>query len=482
MSHNPRSLYDVVSDAPRRPVFTKDQLTALSQRIIHFTTADVVSVSVTHTARVVSRMANGRVLTNDDGDELDILVCTMFGEKGMVQIRVNQLDDTMLRAAVTRAEAIARMVTGYSEPVKPIQRTVQDSYVPVHLWHDDTIDAMTTTRETVIPELLETVSRAGLNAAGFLGFMARSEAALTKEGIFAFNEETDCELTITARSDDNRSSGWGGQAARSWSQIQPAAVAARAIEMAHRSANPVAVEPGRRTAILSPEAVVQLLRFLSGEFNAFPTDQGGTAFSRHPRGNKLGQHVFDSRLKMGSDPADPDGGYRPYFGSYSQLGLGNPAMTWIEGGVLKNLAYDVGWAMVKGKTYADIPSSFRLSGGTTTVDEMIAQCREGIYVNRFSGVELLDLSTGLSTGVTRDGCFLVKDGKISKSVKNFRFLESPFFFLNRIEALGVPVRATFGYTPPAPTNDGAATWPRPPIIVPPMMVRDFNFCSLADAV
>jgi predicted Zn-dependent protease len=117
---------------------------------------------------------------------------------------------------------------------------------------------------------------------------------------------------------------------------------------------------------------------------------------------------------------------------------------------------------------------------------MIAQCKEGILVNRVSDVEMVDEYTCVLTGVTHGGCFLIKDGRIFKPVKNFRFLESPFFFLNRIEALGVPERAAFGFTPrgenePAWDSHGGA-WPRPPLIVPPMMVRDFNFTALSDAV
>jgi predicted Zn-dependent protease len=223
---------------------------------------------------------------------------------------------------------------------------------------------------------------------------------------------------------------------------------------------------------------VQVIRFLAEQFDAQATDDGATGFSRRPRGNKRGQRVFDPRLNMRSDPADPEGGYRPYFAE----GHATPAMSWVENGVLKNLAYGPRYAMMRGKAYAAMPYSIRLSGGTTSIEQMIAQCQEGIYVNRFSAVDLVDPRTGLTTGVTRDGCFLIKNGKIDRSIKNFRFLESPFFFLNNIEALGAPERATFGYTPKSFYEMGPADWPRLPIIVPPMMVRDFNFSSLSDAI
>jgi len=458
---------------------TREQLTALAKRIMAMASTDVLEVKVSHVARVITILANGQVLGSDDGDDVSIRVAMISGDYSrQAAINLNQIDDTTLRAMIQWCEAEVRSRIGYRERLIPAQQRVQDTYLPVHLWHDATVGAMATARSDVVPELLATVSRAGLTAAGFLGLMARADAVMTNDGIFAFHEETDSEITVTARTPDGKGSGWGGQAVRNWDQMRPPDVAARAVDVAKRAANPVALEPGRRTAILSPAAVAQVLRFLADQFDALGTDTGTTAFSKAPRGNKLGQRVVDARINMRSDPADPEGGFCPWF----DLGLANSNMSWVEHGVLKNLAYYLGYAMARGKPYSEIPLSIRVSGGSASVDQMIANCADGVYVNRFSGVDLIDRSTCLTTGVTRDGCFYVKDGKISKAIKNFRFLESPFFFLNKIEMLGVPERAAFGFTPKSLYESGIDAWPRRPIIVPPMMVRDFNFNAIADAV
>jgi predicted Zn-dependent protease len=116
---------------------------------------------------------------------------------------------------------------------------------------------------------------------------------------------------------------------------------------------------------------------------------------------------------------------------------------------------------------------------------MIAQCDEGVYVNRLSGMSDVDHTTGLVTGVTRDGCFYIKNGKIEKSVKNFRILESPHFVFNKLLAIGPTARVALGYNPRAAGSvfwDAFNEWPGRPMIVPPMMVGDFNFSALADAV
>jgi predicted Zn-dependent protease len=199
----------------------------------------------------------------------------------------------------------------------------------------------------------------------------------------------------------------------------------------------------------------------------------------------LGERVFDERLTLFTDPNDPMGGDFPFFADDATP---SGASTWIEGGVLRALSYNPGDAAGMGKTPIQQPYSLHMlpAPGTTTatIEEMIASCARGIYVHRFSGVKIMDFGSAAMAGTTRDGCFLVKDGKIHGPVANFRFYESPFLMCNRIMAVGVAERVAFGYRPS--TSWGGVRrddqWPFAPIIVPPLMVRDFNFSSLSDAV
>jgi predicted Zn-dependent protease len=121
------------------------------------------------------------------------------------------------------------------------------------------------------------------------------------------------------------------------------------------------------------------------------------------------------------------------------------------------------------------PFCVRMTGGLTTVEEMIAQCERGVYVHRFTSIHVVDGWSGMMDGFTRDGCLLIMDGKIKKPVKDFRFYESPVLAFNRVLALGTPRRVSFGFTPRDPG------WPSSPVIAPPMMIRDFNFSALADS-
>jgi predicted Zn-dependent protease len=144
-------------------------------------------------------------------------------------------------------------------------------------------------------------------------------------------------------------------------------------------------------------------------------------------------------------------------------------VTWIDHGVLVNLPNSRRESLDQLQSDVAFPSSgaFRMSGGTTTITEMIATTKRGILVTRFFGLLELDRRSMLRTGLTRDGLWLIENGTISRAIKNFRFTESPLFVFNNVETLGVPV-PVFS--------------PGTPAIVPPVKARDFSFTSLVDAV
>jgi predicted Zn-dependent protease len=247
-----------------------------------------------------------------------------------------------------------------------------------------------------------------------------------------------------------------------------AAVAARAIEKARRSVNPVAVEPGNYTVILEPTAVANLVQLIAFALNARNADEGRSFFSLAGGKNKLGQKIVDERVSLVSDPLDPEA----YANTFTAEGLPTRRTAWIENGVVKNLAYDRYWAGQKGVSATPLIGSLRMTGGTASTEEMIASTRRGILVTRFWYIRPVDPRTILYTGLTRDGTFLIENGKITRAVKNLRYNYSPIFLLNNIEAMGQPVRVSA-------SEDGS---PGFAVVVPPVKARDFTFTSLSDAV
>jgi predicted Zn-dependent protease len=230
----------------------------------------------------------------------------------------------------------------------------------------------------------------------------------------------------------------------------------------------VAIEPGRYTVVLEPTAVGNLLQLITGAMNARGADEGRSFFSKPGGGNKIGDKVVDERVTITSNPFDPDTYGTPFTGE----GLPTGPVTWIEKGVVKNLNYDRYWAQKQGKQPTGSAGGLKMPGGNETIESLIAACERGVLVTRFWYIRGVDPRSILYTGLTRDGTFLIEQGKIVKAIKNFRFNESPVVMLNNVLAMGRPVRVSASES----GNAGA------PVVVPPLLVRDFNFTSLSDAV
>jgi predicted Zn-dependent protease len=267
------------------------------------------------------------------------------------------------------------------------------------------------------------------------------------------------------RNPQGTGSGWAGVDWNDWSRIDTQRLSDIALDKCVRSANPVAVEPGRYTAILEPQAVCDLMHFVMHNIDRVLAESGTGPFAAGHGQSKIGQKVMDSRITISADPMDPDLGCPPF----SSSGHVYHPVTWVKDGILKELAYYRPYGIRNLGKNSGLPNSgaFRISGGTTTVDEMIATTKRGVLVTRFSDLHLIDINSLLLEGYTRDGLWLIENGKISKAVKNFRFAESPMFVLNNVEQLGAPQRVFH---------------PGAPAIVPPIKARDFNFISLSEAI
>jgi predicted Zn-dependent protease len=313
---------------------------------------------------------------------------------------------------------------------------------------------------------LEPARKAGdLQAAGFLVVNTGASAFGNSKGGFAYHRTTRANYTLTVRSADGTGSGWAGAEDNDWAKIDFAKVSNSAIEKARLSRNPVAIEPGRYTVILEPQAVGDLVSLLAFSLQARLADEGRSAFAKAGGGNKIGERIMDPRVTILSDPQDPQMLLQPFDGQ----GFPSRRMVWIENGVLKELAYTRFWAQKQGKIPTPGAGSLKMVGGTTTAEEMIRSTPRGILVTRLWYLRSVDPRTILFTGLTRDGTFLIENGKITKAVKNFRFNESPLFMLNNLEAIGPSIRI-------AGAESGGS------IVTPTIKVRDFNFTSLSDAV
>jgi predicted Zn-dependent protease len=454
----PRSLRDVARHLSR------DEAEAICKRVLEFSTADECRVTINSGVRANTRFAVNQISTAGDNYNAAVGIRAVFGKR-VANVTVNRLDEAALRDAVQNAERIAKLAP---EDPELLPELGPQQYEDGIVWNDATASLEPEARADAVREITERARAAGLVSTGYLEAQAQAFAVANSKGLFAYQRSTAVAFTTTVRTEDGKGSGWAGASDNDFSRIDPRALAERAIEKARRSVNAAAIEPGRYTVVLEPTAAANLIQLIAGSLNARSADEGRSFFSKPGGGNKIGDKVVDERVTLYSNPLDP----RVPAGTFGGDGLPNQATTWIENGVVRNLAYDRFWAQRTGQQPRGTGGTLAMQGGDETVESMIASTQRGLLVTRFWYIRGVDPRTILFTGLTRDGTFLIENGRITRPVKNLRYNESPIFMLNNLLAMGRPERVS------ASESGG----PGQAIMVPAMKVRDFNFTSTSDAI
>ncbi len=452
----PRSLFadDVVisrADAQR-----------VIESVLKLSRADAIQVIIRSSRTRNVRFAANQLSTAGVVEDTTLVVMSYIGRKHSA-VTTNDLSPDSLERTVRKAEAIAKLAPDDADmlPVLGAQSLKELSAA----WDDATanLDAgvVTAAANTALGPARKS---SALTVAGFLVTGADAIAIGTSAGLFVYHRGTNANYTLTVRTADGTGSGWSGEDANAWSQLDFARVSAQAIEKAEKSRNPVAIEPGRYTVILEPQAVGDLVSLMPRYFNARSADEGRSPFAKTGGGNKLGETIVNAMVNLTSDPADPLVLSQPF----DSDGMPLTRQSWITNGTLSTMLVPRSWAAKKNLVATGNPNNIILGGGSTTRDAMIAGTQRGVLVTRLWYLRETDPRTMSYTGLTRDGTFLIENGKITKSIKNMRFNESPLFLLNNVEALG-PVTRT--------STEGPGVQ-----IMPILKARDFNFTSLSDAV
>ena len=446
-------------------LLSREDAQALVRRALSFSKADAARVNVASAWSGNTRFAGGEITTAGGTTDTTVTITSWIGRR-RASVSTNVLDDAALQRAVDMSERLARLAPEDPEAMPELDA---QQYASVNGYVTATADLGPEARALAVSRALE---GARANAAdvppdqlfigGFLEATAGVSAVGNSRGLFAYHASTDASLSTTARTPDGTGSGYASAGARDWAAIDPAAIGRRAAQKAVASRRPQAIEPGQYTVVLEPRAVADLLPTLAASFNARGTDEGRSAFSKRGGGTRVGEKIADSRVTVYSDPADPELLSAPF----DNEGLPVQRTVWIENGVLKNLAYSRYWAQRQNMqtTGAGFGGGLKMVGGTKSVDELVAGTSRGILVTRFWYIRFLDPRTVLVTGLTRDGTFLIENGKVTRPLKNFRFNESALFMLNKIDEIGRAERTDAG------------------MVVPALRVKDFTFTSLSDAV
>ena len=457
----PRRLIQPSAPAGAGPL-SREESQEIIGRVAKLSKADSVQVQLGSNHSSNTRFAANQMSTSGSILDVTLAVQSAFGKKHAVVV-TNDLSDESLRRAVAQSEALAKLAPEDPEAMPPLG---PQQYEMVQAYFESTASLSASDRARAAMTALEPARAAkDLQVAGFIVTGAGSNAIGNDKGLFAYHRNTSANYTLTVRTADGSGSGWAAADHPDWSRIDFEAVSKRALDKARASRSPVAIEPGRYTVILEPQAVGDLVQLAGAYLDARSADEGRSPFAKQGGGNKIGEKIVDERVTILSDPSDPQLLSQPFDGEGLPLGK----QLWVERGMLKKMFYSRFWAQKQNQVATGAPQSIKMQGGSASIDDMIAATERGVLVTRLWYLREVDPRTILYTGLTRDGTFLIENGKITKSIRNFRFNESPLFMLNNLDMLGRPERL-------AGTEAGGD------IVMPAIKVRDFNFTSLSEAV
>jgi PmbA protein len=375
----------------------------------------------------------------------------------------NRLDDASIRRVVEESVALTKL----QEPdpaLLPLSATSFPSGPPVSRFHEATAQVAPIERAQAVAEAIGIVESLGQTAAGIYSTSDAVFALLNTNGVFAYYPETMAQFSITAIAAD--SSGWAKGSACSHHDLDPAGLARTAAGKAHSSREPIELPPGAYTVILEPAAVLDLAGQMFGDFSATAITDG-RSFLR----DRIGEKLFGDNVTIYDDTYHPLQAGAPFDGE----GVPRLKLSLVDNGVVRDVAFcrqaahaagvePTGHGFPLPNEYGEAPMNIVIAGGATPVEDMIATTARGILVTRLWYIREVDPYEKIMTGMTRDGTFLVEDGRISRGVRNFRFNQALPEMLSNIEALSSAVRAS-----------GEEAFD---MVVPAMKVRDFHFTEV----
>lgn len=304
----------------------------------------------------------------------------------------------------------------------------------------------------------------------------------TSSGLRLRHVQPEGRLELTAKSHERSRSGWAGLATRDFRGIDVAALDAQLRRGLGWQARRVQVTPGRHDAVLSPSAVSDLMIELYWTAVARDAAEGRSVFSRAGGGTRIGDELSSRPLDLVSDPLAPGLGCAPFelatassaASSVFDNGLPLSRTAWVREGRLAALIGSRHAATQAGVAVTPAIGNLALTvdEGHGSLDDVVSRTEHGLLVTCLWYNRVVDPQTLLTTGLTRDGVYLVDGGEIVGSAGNFRFNESPVDLLGRV--------ADAGDTVPTLAREMGDFFNR--AAMPPLRVSGYHFSTASDAL
>lgn len=438
----------------------KEQIESLAEKVLGMVEADSASIWITDSEDLQIRYANNDITSNGLVDRVGINLTVSYGKRS-ASIDINQTDDSTLKEAVSKVQAMAKLAPEDPEHMPPVGPT---DYLEPITFSEATAAMNPEEALAHVRPVIEAARAKGVDTAGYLERSVGSGTLVTSNGAFSHQPATDVGFSLTARTAKGKGSGWASTQVTDVGELDLAPVGERAIRKALDSRNAEERGAGRTTVVLEAAAVRDILSLLNWSLDRRAFDEGRSFLNGMVDDGEspVGKKLFGDATLL-SDPL-----YEPAPCSTQQSGLRRERTPWIENGVLKNLSVGRFWAQKQDLDPQPHGGNLILPGDDLPTEELVKKVEDGVLITRLWYLRMVQPQTLLYTGLTRDGTFAIKNGEIAGPVNNFRFNESPVNVLKNIVASGKQERVL--------GSEGSM-----PVHAPPLLVNEFNLSSVSEA-
>jgi PmbA protein len=396
--------------------------------------ADEAEIWVHRRRAAITRYSRSQIHQNALSDELEVHARAVVG-RALGVVTTNALDPPSLRRALAEAGELARHLPpnddwpGLAEP-EPVPEA--RAYDPA------TAAAEAGEQAGAIAMVCEATGRAGLRAAGTHQIELTEDAVVNTRGVAAYAPATLAYLRALVQSDVG--SGYAEDLGSRMSALDPSGVASRATLKCRLDRDRTVLPPGEYEALFEELAVAEILRVVSLTGLGAQAVKEGRSFMT----GRIGEQVTGAAFTLHDDALDP----RTLGIPFDPEGTPKRRVTLVERGIARSPVYDrVGAKLLGARSsgHAADPQRYArgghagnlaMEGGTATRDELVAGIQRGVLITRFHYTNIPDPRRATMTGTSRDGTFLIEDGRIAGALANVRYTMSALDLFEGITRMG----------------------------------------------
>lgn len=433
-------------------------------------------VAVAHQNTINTRWANSSLTTNGLVNSAEIIITAMAPVAGGVACATRAGPVSQAGALLAEVEAAARRSSPVGDALPLLEGRAHTGW---------TAPASPLTADAIAGTVAGLAAAFGDASTEFFGYAEQSRATTwvgTSTGLRWRSEEDSARFELSAKADARRRSAWAGRSATELSQIDVDNVVAEVRGGLARQRTRLQVQPEPMPVILTPSAVADLMVVLWWHANARDAAEGTSAFAGRDTGETIiGQEVSGHRLTLRSDPHDrdlptPDRMWTPWTSAAASVfdtGAEIEATDWISDGILTNLQATRACAAEFDVPFRPSADNLILTDadGHGDLGELVSRTEHALLVTSLWYIRDVDPQTMLVTGLTRDGTYLIDQGRIVGSCGNFRFNDSPLGILARV----VDASDAVGCLPREQADYFTRTR------MPAMLINDFGLSTASEA-